>query len=73
VKPIGQGEADRLITPTAQAAYVQRRCDAGEQVDYKTYPSFGHVDIVGEGSPMIPDLLAWTRERLEGTPATPTC
>lgn len=70
---IGQGEADRLITPTAQAAYVQRRCGAGEQVEYRTYPSYGHIDIVDEGSPMIPDLLAWTRERLEGTPATSTC
>lgn len=70
---IGQGEADRLITPTAQAAYVQRRCDAGEQVEYKTYPSFGHVDIVDADSPMIPDLLAWTQKRLEGDPAASTC
>jgi hypothetical protein len=30
-----------LITSTPQAAYVQRRCDAGEQVEYKTYPSLG--------------------------------
>jgi hypothetical protein len=51
----------------------QRRCDAGEQVEYKTHPSFGHVDVVGEDYPMIPDLLAWTQERLEGNPATSTC
>lgn len=70
---IGQGEADRLVTATAQAAHVERRCDAGEQVEYKTYPAYGHVDIVGEGSPMIPDLLVWTQERLEGNPATSTC
>jgi hypothetical protein len=62
-----------LNTSTPQAAYVQRRCDAGEQVEYKTYPSFGRVDVVGDDSPMIPDLLAWTHERLEGNPAPSTC
>jgi uncharacterized membrane protein HdeD (DUF308 family) len=70
---IGQGLADPLVLPAAQAAYVRARCDAGGQVDYRTYAGFEHVDVVGAESPLIPELLAWTQDRFDGKPASSTC
>lgn len=60
---IGQGEADGLITPAAQRDYVDTIRKAGHQVDYRTYPGLGHVDLVEAKSPLIPQLLEWTAAR----------
>ncbi|HEX5089623.1 MAG TPA: lipase family protein [Nocardioides sp.] len=70
---IAQGEADGLILPSAQRAYVRQRCGLGGTVEYRTYPGVDHVGVVGNDSPLIPDLLAWTQDRLDGRPATSTC
>jgi len=70
---LAQGEADGLILPTAQREYVDQRCALGGTLDYRTYPDVDHVGLVGEGSPLIPDLLQWTQDRLDGRPATSTC
>lgn len=70
---VAQGADDSLITPAVQAAYVQDRCDAGQQVDYRTYPGRGHVPLVEPDSPAVADLLVWTRDRFEGRPAVDTC
>ncbi|HWJ96780.1 MAG TPA: lipase family protein, partial [Acidimicrobiales bacterium] len=70
---LAQGEADGLIVPSAQAAYVQRLCSAGQPVDFRTFPGLDHVPLVEADSPLIPQLLAWTEARFGGEPATPTC
>ncbi|HEX5012634.1 MAG TPA: lipase family protein [Candidatus Limnocylindrales bacterium] len=70
---IGQGAADTLILPSAQAAYVDARCAAGQRIDYRTYPGEDHISVVEPDSPLIPELIAWTRDRFEGKPPTPTC
>ncbi len=70
---IGQGEADGLVLPEVQAAYVAARCAAGQPVDYRTYPGRGHVPLVEADSPLIPELIAWTQDRLDGVTPTPTC
>lgn len=70
---IGQGLEDPLVLPAAQAAYAQARCEAGGQVDYRTYAGYEHVDVVQAGSPLVPELLAWTQERFAGQPAASTC
>lgn len=70
---IGQGLEDPLVLPAAQAAYAQARCQAGGQVDYRTYEGFEHVDVVEAGSPLVPELVTWTQERFEGKPAGSTC
>lgn len=70
---IGQGLSDQLVLPQAQAAYVAARCQAGGQVDYRTYQGFDHVGVVGANSPLVPELVAWTQERLDGKPAASTC
>ena len=70
---LGQGEADPLITPAVQAAYVSGRCALGGRLDYRTYPGRDHVGVVAAGSPLIPDLLAWTQDRFDGAPAPSSC
>jgi hypothetical protein len=64
---LGQGEADPLVLPDVQAAYVQARCEAGQLVDYRTYPGRDHVGVVAADSPLISELLG-TRDRLDGVP-----
>lgn len=70
---LAQGETDPLVLPTAQAAYAGRLCDAGQRLDYRTYPGRDHVGVVGPESELIPDLVGWTRDRIDGEAATSTC
>ena len=70
---LAQGEADELVTPAAQAAYVADRCAAGQRIDYRTYAGRDHVGLVEADSPAIADLLAWTADRLAGKPAGDDC
>lgn len=70
---IGQGLTDELVLPSAQAAFVQARCQGGWQVDYRTYAGFDHVGVVSANSPLVPELLSWTQDRLDNKPATPNC
>jgi uncharacterized membrane protein HdeD (DUF308 family)/alpha-beta hydrolase superfamily lysophospholipase len=70
---VAQGDADPLVLPSAQAAFVEARCEAGEPVDYRTYAGEDHISVVEPDSPLIPELVAWTQDRLDGRPATPTC
>lgn len=70
---IGQGADDTLITPEAQRDYVEQRCAAGHSVDYRTYPGRGHVPLVEPDSPLVPDLISWTGDRLVGAPEADSC
>lgn len=70
---IGQGLGDELVLPAAQASYVAARCAEGGQVDYRTYEGFDHVGVVGADSPLIPELLSWTQDRIDGKPPVSTC
>lgn len=70
---IGQGLSDELVLPSAQAAYLQARCKAGGQVDYRTYEGFDHVGVVGANSPLVAELLSWTQDRLDSKPAGSSC
>jgi Secretory lipase len=70
---IGQGLGDELVLLAAQQAYVTARCAAGGQVDYRTYDGFDHVSVVGAESLLVPELLAWTKDRFAGQPANSTC
>jgi uncharacterized membrane protein HdeD (DUF308 family)/alpha-beta hydrolase superfamily lysophospholipase len=69
---VAQGESDELITPTVQAAYVEERCWNGGDVDYRVYPRLGHLDLVDDDSPLVPELLQWTHARFAGEPVAPT-
>jgi alpha-beta hydrolase superfamily lysophospholipase len=70
---IGQGAADGLVLPTAQRAYVEARCAAGQDLEYREYEGRDHVPLVEADSPLVPDLLAWTQARLADEPALSTC
>jgi pimeloyl-ACP methyl ester carboxylesterase len=70
---LAQGEADSLVVPAVQDAYVEARCSDGQAIDYRTYPGRDHVPLVEADSPLIPELLEWTVDRFSGAPPTPTC
>jgi pimeloyl-ACP methyl ester carboxylesterase len=70
---IAQGEADDLVFPDIQAAYVIAQCTGGQPLDYRTYKDEDHVSLVAPDSPLTPDLVAWTRDRFEGKPAPTAC
>jgi alpha-beta hydrolase superfamily lysophospholipase/uncharacterized membrane protein HdeD (DUF308 family) len=70
---LAQGEADPLVTPTAQAAYVRAACATGTTLDYRTYPGLDHLSLVADTSPLIPALIAWTQDRLNSKTAPTNC
>lgn len=63
---VGQGGADSIVPPATQDAYVQRLCEAGQRVDYRRYAGYEHAQIMETYSPMIEDVIAWTRARFAG-------
>lgn len=70
---IAQGAADKLVIPAAQQDYVNRLCAAGQQVDYRTYAGRDHVPLVEPDSPLIPQLVTWTHDRLDHKPIQQGC
>lgn len=71
---IGQGETDPLVTPDAQAAYVEAQCaSGGAELDYRTYPDRDHVGVAAADSPGVEDLLGWTADRFAGESAPDSC
>jgi alpha-beta hydrolase superfamily lysophospholipase len=70
---LGQGEADSLVVPEMQDAYVAARCADGFAVDYRTYAGLDHVPLVEPDSPLIPELIDWTHQRLDGAEPSSTC
>jgi pimeloyl-ACP methyl ester carboxylesterase len=67
---IAQGEADTTVPAKTQEEYVRQECATGTKVDYRAYPGLGHVGVLTGDSP---DLVQWSRDRLDGKPATTTC
>lgn len=70
---IAQELADPLVLPAVQRRYVAARCADGQQLDYRTHPGRDHLGLVAADSPLIPELLSWTRDRLAGRPAPTDC
>lgn len=60
---ITQGDADPLVRPDVTAAFVARRCAAGEVVELRRYPGVGHVPA---GPVTAPDVAAWLADRFAG-------
>jgi uncharacterized membrane protein HdeD (DUF308 family)/alpha-beta hydrolase superfamily lysophospholipase len=71
---IGQGLADTLVLPSAQKTYVDALCNAGQELEYHTYKGYDHVGVVLDPkSPLISDLIQWTKDRFDGRPRSPGC
>lgn len=67
---VGQGLTDPLVVADVQEAFVGRLCAAGHRVDYRTYPDRDHLQVVADDSPLVDDLLHWTRARFDDMPAS---
>lgn len=71
---VAQGGADGIVRPSTQQSLVTRFCAAGQLLDYRLYPGFGHTEIVElKSSPLREDLLEWTAARFAGEPVAPGC
>ncbi|RVD55597.1 alpha/beta fold hydrolase [Mesorhizobium sp. M2D.F.Ca.ET.185.01.1.1] len=70
---IAQGAEDDLVPARIQRAYVAQRCSAGQKIDYRQFDGRDHLSLVAGGSPLEAALIAWTRDRFNGAPATPNC
>lgn len=70
---IAQGGADSIIAQRRQTAFVERLCEAGTIVDYRTYAGMEHAALVESPSPLIPELFEWTRARFAGEPYPTEC
>jgi uncharacterized membrane protein HdeD (DUF308 family)/alpha-beta hydrolase superfamily lysophospholipase len=70
---VAQGLADPLVKPGMQHDWVEARCRAGEQIDYRTFPGLSHNSLVAADSPLTPQIVQWTLDRWSGAPATPNC
>jgi pimeloyl-ACP methyl ester carboxylesterase len=70
---IAQGLADDLVRPDVQSRFARGRCKAGEGLEYRTYAGRDHLSVVAPGSPLTPELVQWTRDRLAMVPAAADC
>ncbi|GAB2550503.1 lipase family protein [Leucobacter ruminantium] len=70
---VAQGLADPLVKPQMQHDWVEGRCRAGEQIDYRTFPGLSHNTLVAADSPLTPQIVQWTLDRWNGKAATPNC
>lgn len=71
---IAQGLSDALVLPDIQKRYVDGLCVNGQSLEYRTYKGFDHVGVVLDPeSPLLPDLIAWTKDRLAGTAPPSGC
>jgi hypothetical protein len=62
------------VLPTAQQRWVDARCRAGQRLEYRTYAGHDHLSVVLDAdSPLVPDLVEWTRDRVEGEPQRAGC
>jgi alpha-beta hydrolase superfamily lysophospholipase len=70
---IAQGLDDDLVLPDAQARFVRRICDAGQALEYRGYAGRDHLSLVAPDSPLVADLMNWSRSMLAGDASPPGC
>lgn len=70
---LAQGKDDVVVPPAVQDAFVGAACGAGQIVDYRLYAGLGHVDLVAAASPLVPQLMEWTKARLSGEAGIAGC
>ncbi len=70
---VAQGLADPLVKPELQQDWVDSRCAAGEEIDYRTFPGLSHNSLVAADSPLTPQIVQWTLDRWNDAAPTPNC
>jgi pimeloyl-ACP methyl ester carboxylesterase len=68
----GQGTADPLVRPDAQAGYVAGRCADGQELVYREYAGADHLGVTTDPA-AVADLLAFTEARFAGEPWASGC
>jgi pimeloyl-ACP methyl ester carboxylesterase len=67
---VAQGESDDLVKPATTDQYVQRICQAGEHVEYRTYQDINHGEVAERAVPL---LIPWLADVLAGRETPNTC
>ncbi|MDQ7992345.1 MAG: lipase family protein, partial [Propionicimonas sp.] len=70
---IAQGGSDAIVPRAAQDEFVDQLCEAGQRLDYRSYAGRDHMPLVEPDSPLVPQLLEWTRARFAGVPVAAGC
>lgn len=70
---IAQGESDELVFAKVQDNYVKNRCLDGQKLEYKTYAGLDHLGLISKDSPLLSDLVEWTKNRQAGLPPKDSC
>ena len=70
---VAQGGADSIIDVDVQTGFVERACAAGQDVDYRIYEGYEHTAVVERPSPLLVELVDWTRDRFAGLPVAEGC
>ena len=70
---IAQGLSDDIVLPAATNSYVERRCAAGQRLEYWTFVWVRHAAMVQQGSALANPLIAWTQARFANQPQTGGC
>ncbi len=70
---IAQGLSDIVVPPSANDAYVEERCSAGQRLEYWTFAGRDHFTIVQPGTPLEELLITWTTARFANEPQATGC
>jgi pimeloyl-ACP methyl ester carboxylesterase len=70
---IAQGLADAVIVPAVTNEYVDRRCAAGQPLEYWLLKGLDHGTIVQPGNALTEPLIAWTTARFASQPQAKGC
>src|SRR5262249_49364398 len=70
---IMQGLEDISVPRPATDEYVEKRCVAGQRMQYWTFAGFDHNNIVEPSSPLESPLAGWTAARFANEPQHAGC
>jgi len=70
---IVQGTADQMVSPEITDRFVQQQCLAGLSIKYITFAGLDHGTMDTPKSPVGPELVRWTQDRLENRPQKVGC
>jgi pimeloyl-ACP methyl ester carboxylesterase len=70
---IAQGLSDIVVPPSATDAYVEKRCAAGQHLEYWTFAGRDHLTIIQPGTPLEDLLIKWTTARFANEPQPTGC
>jgi len=65
-----QGLKDAVVASAVQDRFAQEACRRSRGLEYRTYPSAGHLNLPSIAKD---DITRWLAERFAGAPATNTC